>query len=88
MKEKLKIIRKLYENELPIFAVGILSRLPKKYPASVTSILRMSDSEGMHVCRGQKKPGSLPAHPPSEQDASSARPRTYPLQEGVTSDNG
>jgi hypothetical protein len=30
MKEKSEIIRKLYENELPIFDAGILSRLPKK----------------------------------------------------------
>lgn len=60
MKEKSKIIKKLYENEPPIFAVGILSRLPKQYLESGTLILRMSGSERMHVYYVPKKPGSLP----------------------------
>jgi hypothetical protein len=31
MKEKSEIVRKLYENELEIFAVGSLSRLLKNF---------------------------------------------------------
>jgi len=70
MKERPEIVRKLYKNELPIFAVGTLRAGCRKiYPASATLILRTSGSEGMHVCCVPKKawfltlPGRLLHHP-------------------------